>query len=376
MSKYTIRLEPAGKFFFGGDMTFPIGSDKDKKNDPYKDHNQKFSSYIIHSNYFPQQTSILGMLRFLVLSHSNDVFDVDKQVIKEDKKEKVTELIGASGFCVPNNEGYGIIGKISPCFLQTKTNDGNDDWNTLLPCSMDYGFKIDFDKGFKALINGLDKDVPYIDEGFNPKKGIEKLFIAEDAQTHKLENIFVKDIRIGIDKDYTGCTKNSAFYKQINYRFNNAKNKYCFAFTVDIDDTFFNIQACSGEPVLMGADSSVFILDVEKNDTLLLPRVENAELKTVLWSDALIPEEVMKLPRYAICETIPFRYLKTSVNETQSYNILSGKVKRSVRQSLYSKGSVFYFTQKELQIAFEDALSSQTAFVNIGYNIHNHYKLK
>ena len=64
MTDFHIALTPIDKFYFGGDMTFPVGNDK---NDAF---NTKFSSYIIESTYFPQQTSLLGMLRYLLLSNS------------------------------------------------------------------------------------------------------------------------------------------------------------------------------------------------------------------------------------------------------------------------------------------------------------------
>ena len=54
MNKYIITLTPTGKFFLGGDMTFALGGEDNKRFD------EQFSSYIIKSNYLPQQTSLLG----------------------------------------------------------------------------------------------------------------------------------------------------------------------------------------------------------------------------------------------------------------------------------------------------------------------------
>ena len=67
-NKYKIELTPVDKFFFGGDMTFQVGNAK-------SDFNERFSSYIIKSSYYPQQTSLLGMLRFLILRNAgSEVF--------------------------------------------------------------------------------------------------------------------------------------------------------------------------------------------------------------------------------------------------------------------------------------------------------------
>ena len=69
MSKrYFVQLEPTGKFFFGGDMRFGINGKE-----------EEFSSYIIESSKMPQQTSILGMLRFLLLSNDENLFDVARK---------------------------------------------------------------------------------------------------------------------------------------------------------------------------------------------------------------------------------------------------------------------------------------------------------
>ena len=68
MGKYKVTLTPLGKYFFGGDMTFRV----EGKND----YNEQFGSYIIHSSRFLQQTSLLSMLRYLILSNS-DAFDAD-----------------------------------------------------------------------------------------------------------------------------------------------------------------------------------------------------------------------------------------------------------------------------------------------------------
>lgn len=71
MSKYLVKLMPLGKFFFGGDMTFKIGNKE-----------TAFSSYIIHSFTTPQQTSILGMMRFLILSNNDEAFNIKENRIK------------------------------------------------------------------------------------------------------------------------------------------------------------------------------------------------------------------------------------------------------------------------------------------------------
>ena len=78
-------------------MTFEVG---DKSN---KDYNSKYSSYIIESNKFPQQTSLLGMLRYLLLTKSPKVFSVDENRITN--KADAANIIGQASFSViPNHK--------------------------------------------------------------------------------------------------------------------------------------------------------------------------------------------------------------------------------------------------------------------------------
>ena len=79
MSKYQITLTPIDKCCFGGDMTFMVGN---KEDDEF---NEKFSSYIIRSSLFPQQTSLLGMLRFFVLRNAGEKVFKDFQFAKNTK---------------------------------------------------------------------------------------------------------------------------------------------------------------------------------------------------------------------------------------------------------------------------------------------------
>ena len=110
MSRYLIKLFPTGKFFFGGEMTFQVGDDE---RDSF---NSQYASYIIKSEKFPQQTSLLGMLRFLLLRKS-DYFDCQHNKIKSECKDDVGKLIGKTSFMKGKTGGYGKINRIGPCFL-------------------------------------------------------------------------------------------------------------------------------------------------------------------------------------------------------------------------------------------------------------------
>ena len=98
MSKqYLIKLKPIDKFFFGGEMTFSFDGD-----------DSEYASYVIKSNYFPQQTSLLGMLRFLILRNSPYF---ENGHIKSGCIKHVEDLIGEKSFSIKEKRTYGVIEK-------------------------------------------------------------------------------------------------------------------------------------------------------------------------------------------------------------------------------------------------------------------------
>lgn len=382
MSKYLISLTPIGKFFFGGDNTFSIGDENDKKN-KHKRFNDKFSSYIIQSNLFPQQTSLLGMLRFLILSNNPTAFNKIKKEINNQVLAK--ELIGKKSFSLTVNHKYensfGEIKSIGACFIQMLQDETkSDEWQNLLIAPLDYGYEISTDEQTRMYFNGKEKAVSKIEKYpktdknilYNPKEGIETLFIYKNSKDPlRIKDIFCKDIRVGINKDYDGKTKESAYYKQISYRL---YSKYRFAFIADIDN--FDDKKYNGQIVSLGGDSSQFIINTCKKIPVSGYTDEYTKQtaftgfsgKVILSSPAFIKREESDYSRFEITDTLSFRFLKTKI-KTQSYNIVSKEVMRSnLKYTLYKTGSVFYFKTDEQQKAFENALTSKKDFIQIGYN--------
>lgn len=361
MSKtYFVKLTPTGKFFFGGDMRFGIDG-KDGE----------FSSYIIESSVMPQQTSLLGMMRFLLLSNNNDLFDSENNCIRQGVS--VDDLIGKSSFSVNDGKSENAFGKIlslGPCCVY---KDGKRYFRT--PIDNDF-LSINWDNAVKATINGKKVHLPELkvmDKDKNKEDDYtgKYIFSSSFMEYHSREmideeKIFKKDPRIGIDKEYEGKSKKNAFYKQISYRL---ENGFCFAFDVEVDDNV-DLTEYNGQLVNLGADSSVFIFNAEEYNS-----VENADkngLDVVLLSDAYISDEMIKdiQIRYSINQTRPFRFISTNNNSDASYYRINGKnaAKRSERFELYQAGSVFYFENEEQKNKFCDALKNRKDFNQIGYN--------
>lgn len=357
-----ITLTPLEKFFFGGDRTFAI---QDKEFD------EKYASYIIESMKFPQQTSLLGMLRYLLLSNDADAFDLAGQRIKN--AERATQLIGATGFRDNNGktQDFGCIKSLSPCFLQVRHKDKDGMWENLVPAPRDWGYTVSFDSSMCLYMNELLKSVPVV-MGYSSKKAREIIYISENEEIEE-SKIFCRDARVGIDRDWEGVTKENAFYKQVCYRFGAGKEnqEFRFAFQADIAT---DMTPYDGSIVSIGGDGSYFVLHVEKAISWGLPASYQSKFtcdqKLVLLSDAYLEQSDVELMKFAMTETIPFRFLKTAVT-TRSYSILSRDVKRHDRIRLYRKGSVFFGDSKQIDYLCE-VLRKREDFFQIGYN---HYQV-
>ena len=411
MSKYLIRLTPIGKFFFGGEIGFQVGADK---ND---DHNKSFSSYIIQSNYFPQQTSLLGMLRFLILSNS-EAFDKSSQKIKN--AENAKKIIGESSFAVKESHersDFGEIKNISQCFLQIKK--AGKEWENLILAPADYGYSITIDEKLISYINGKKKSISKIEVFSKPKnkhdKKVEKLFSAKEGLSTQflsyegkhspliIDDIFIEDIRIGINRNIkTGETEENDLFKQISYRFNNKKiirtklidadlketerieeipqHEYSFAFVAEVEN---DLKKYDKQIISIGGDNSQFIFNVKSfNDETVLDLCRkdvkinenyNCYGKVVLKSPTYITQDELNLSCFAIADTISFRFLESNVS-AKNYSILHTAVRRSnTKYSLYKAGSVFYFSEKNLMDDFVIAIEAKQDFRQIGYNQYQQF---
>lgn len=343
-NRYLISLKPVGKFFFGGDMSFTVNGKK-----------SEYSSYIIKSNKFPQQTSLLGMLRFLILRNDSSVFDTATQLITD--RVAAEKLIGKSSFD-PSGSGssYGVINGISECFLQTKHNN---QWTDLSFRYKVDELKLDIDRGVKAQINGKSVTVPSMK--YDPKNGLGSCYAGVDGMAKTEEEIFVEDLCNGIERNITtGKTDNNALYKQVFYRL---KPEFRFAFEADVD---MDITPYNGQMVSVGADNSQFVIGIEKSQR---SAVRNGNGKcVVLLSPSYITETDLESVTFAISDTMPFKSMITRTESVGPYNKKSMKYGYCNKIILYTSGSLFYFKSNDEAKSFADKIRGHAVFNQIGYN--------
>ena len=377
MSKYKITLTPVDKFFFGGDMTFQIGTDE-------KDSiNRQYSSYIIQSNYIPQQTSLLGMLRFLILRNAGkDVFE--NNTIQDFQESG--NLIGPRSFSVGGINDFGCISCISHVRI-LRVQDGTE--LEVAPLFGDIGSQT-----VEGNYNGRTITVPDLTrDQYNAKDGLtcyltdgQTLYKFEEQDKNGDAGIFVEDRRIGIARSVkTGKTDDGALFKQVSYRFNNTRwGELRFLFEAEVEDlpNEKKLTEYNGQMVSIGADNSQFIIGItavgENQQASSTDGSDDASAVSdngslCLLSPAFLSKkEVTENTCFAITRLVPFRFLTDRTAEDgynpKSYHILNGRLKRSERYDLYAAGSVFYFKDAAQKQSFIEKLTAKKDFRQIGYN--------
>ena len=354
MNKYQITLRPVDKFFFGGDMTFKIDGQG-------KQFNEQYSSYIIQSLMFPQQTSLLGMLRFLVLRNAGeDVFSQGKIV----DKVKAAELIGENSFMVNADHSRNSFGKIKGLshvrIRRTEQGQTRD---------------LEFAPRFQDLC--LDDMAPgyYYPHGFsipriskkqyNAKNGLPTL-LTDGAKTFTLDEIFKEDYRTGIERSIsTGKVDDNALFKQISYRFCSDKADHCFVFEAEVEDDLA-LEKYHRQMVSVGGDNSQFLIGIEKvagSETTN----SSANNTVCLFSPTFLTGDEARKASFAVSDLMPFRFLTSTIHAT-SYHILSQQLKRSGKYELFVPGSVFFFESESHKREFIDSIEAKRDFRQIGYN--------
>lgn len=376
---YLVKLTPHDKFFFGGENTF---GDGDKRN------------YFVKSNYYPQQTTLLGLIRYqLMVQNKNGIFENNKI----GKPEDAAKLISHKSFDINDtNFAFRKIKELSPVFIVY----GNEEF--LFHGNKEYQWvesegkieKKEFilrqfakkSSGNSTVISGK-KFIPYL-EKFKVKDVLPDLLVNKNLSIKKFydydkdkekpeanekdkkcNGIFIEHKQIGIRKNYEGKSEENAFYVQYFYKLIKG---YSFAFILKLED---GVEFKTNELVSIGGEQSKFRMEVsEKNIEFenIVPDYEQSinSNKIVLVSDAFVSNEILEVCDFAVTETIDFRSLRSTVN-TINYSKLNrsgnGKdgVSKTGKYNFFKKGSVFYGedTNKIIKY-FNDKIAAR----KIGYN--------
>ncbi|MEM7374540.1 MAG: type III-B CRISPR module-associated Cmr3 family protein [Bacteroidota bacterium] len=388
-----VRLFPQGNYFFG--------------NENYSDSEQR-AFYFQKSRAFPQQTTLLGLIRYQLLLQ-NDML-VPEKGRKRIASNKAAALIGDTSFAPLSRESseipsFGAIEAISPVLLVR--NNGSQyapfpafkDWEKdenkwsvsehtfhvpalkesppKLRASLSktnylnsfpqwgaYDVKKDIEWGFRNLEDGSFLPYGAVFETTEPQIGIYK--------TQKLTHRQKKDRR-----------EREGFFKM---HFQRMKKEYGFGFYLRLDllrlDPLQKIQLESQAAVIIGKERSVFRMEVEEVGNVLAPLPSLQPSFTSgnrIWLAGPARLDLSRV--YEFCQTvvsreISFRCIQTSVRNTNNYH---GKLSRqkqqaspflSQRYNLLDAGSLLVLKtslSQDEQDRFSEILADPV-FSSIGYN--------
>ncbi|MCD7768511.1 MAG: hypothetical protein LUH36_00100, partial [Oscillospiraceae bacterium] len=104
MKSYLVTLTPLEPYFLGGERTFHYGTPTTAPD-----------TYFISSEKLPNQTALLGVLRYALLDKEGLLWYGGEP---SGQRQLRSELVGESSFSVNAENSFGRIGEISPLFLR------------------------------------------------------------------------------------------------------------------------------------------------------------------------------------------------------------------------------------------------------------------
>ena len=381
MSRYMMTLRPLDTFFFGQENKYR--KRKEEKSNELK----VVADYFQESAFFPQQTTLLGMLRYYLLQ-------VNGQLPIRDRTE-AAKLIGEKSFRLSENGNsgeldFGNIRSLSPVFLSHK---GQYYWPQPLDMHLNEDEQVEyFQKKEKTILktnlpnhNGSLAFFPDYDEKEETAQFLIRTDNYKQHRPYKYDKkekrsergLFVPEERTGITKGVNGQTLEAAFYKQVVYRL---KDDAAFQCIVELDDP--KIGHGHEGFVPMGAEKSMFRIRFEETDKSLedMVDVDNGHAPClILLSDAYLASGSDQHYHFSISRTKPFRFLKTETKAGKWLDNLhfkdkkNGETTRSKRFNLFERGSVFYFKKENENMLDKmvSQLKGEKNFYQIGYN---HFK--
>lgn len=374
---FEIKLTPVNPYFFGKENSSELGNKTD---------------YFQTSFAFPQQSTLLGMLRHKILRDYGINLD---RTNYNDPNNAAATLIGKKGFDA-NSElacDYGHIHSVSPCFII------DDKANYLWDRSCEF-VEVDSQPAELCLTKERDQFIIH-----NPGKKKNELYLSKKSHFpmlignnsfHKKDSLFHSNARPGTEKKKTSRTREDSFFIMeyndlyIRRETSNKSNstvvckhkKISFGFLAAIREGT-NIKTGS-DFMTMGKEHSVFQITITpKNKTkrmdenpasfdfdhLHAPFYNGGDIaKCLFLSDAYVTEEDLKAIRslgiLEISNQRRFRYIKRN---TQSFLPGARPVKESAAYNLIERGSVI-FLEKHNKDELKRLINRPLAFKQIGYN--------
>lgn len=335
MAYYQFKLTPVNTFFFGSEK-----HDNDEK-----------ANYFVESNCYPQQTTILGLIRYYML-YKHELIG-SGNINKEGGK-----FIGNESFKYDESfkddeatPSFGKILSVSPLYFIKDTEDKDSKvkaTEVFMPAPLDLEYQMKQENDNYSLI----KD----NKVYTAKIGALNLKLC-NADGEKMTDLFsakAKDnpvmfpvCQTGNEKSDEGASKDDKFYKQTSMKMN---DNWSFGVQVElaedmVEETLF---------LPFGGEKSIFKIEIQKVtkpwESFQALKHYHRDLPMIfLLSDSFAKSEIMSLTTFAVNHVVSFRNLRSSVN-TENYSAFgknTNGLKRSSRYNLLSRGSVLYFNNSD-----------------------------
>lgn len=367
MNKALITLTPLEPYFFGSELTHGDGG----------------ANYFAKSNRWPQQSSLCGLLRYLlfetVSSASRGPHSFDPET--------------------PGRNDYGDLLGISPLFLKhgeelflrqaldryvgdrvrtVKLNNAEPN-NWVLTESRRRLYTEESDKAWQQ---------PPRWETPEGKRSAADDWVGTQGNIVSADNIFMPFTRPGITKQRAGAPRKgeAGFYKQTAFRL--AKG-WSFAVLADFKDTV-DLSKLNGACLPFGGEKTIFSIAVEPSQQTFSNLFDPAMFYPdgaigpfpflVLCSDTYLTEAAMKYVITGVTDTLDFRHIRTNLSgSTEIYGPLRNlqpnenaqnqtqTLTKSAKYTLFQRGSVLVCANINDLNALTQMLDI-TPWTTIGFN--------
>lgn len=358
---YKISLRPLGPFYFGNERTFGANN----------------ADYFATSNYFPQQTTLLGVLRYRLLEMRGWLSDTPGHQVPPPGQQ--IALIGNRGFDAKNTsttQQFGAIRQLSPILIENEEG-------TLFPGPLNNGYSFSSKKAKEkeeagviwTSNNGGQRDyIPRL-ANYDYKKPREAHFISSNpgGTYATYEDIFAPYEKVGITKQKENEPNQKAFYKQKMFVFKRKDYRFTFyALLEEAEGEALKIFTKRTPRVPMGGERSSYhmtmITETPSLNTLncYLQQSDQNQTRTqvILLSHSYVKPELFKECDFIIGQTQDFRHITSAIHYQG--------IKKSSGYQLLSKGSVLYPKEKAFNRIHGLLTTDASAFFQIGYNAFVH----
>lgn len=194
MTDYLVTFRPLGDYSFGSDRRFSFVGKNNYSEDEY-------APYFIRTNRVPEQSTVFGMIRYLILVSNgiqlNQNFQYD-----DDTRDNMKDLIGEKSFSLNGGvQSFGKLEKISPIFLRKNSKEivilnpfnnkqGREGIDQFEPMILEKEFTLSTSFGEIALPKSKE---------YNPKEGYgDGYYNINTGRLETIEDIFRTKVATGV----------------------------------------------------------------------------------------------------------------------------------------------------------------------------------